>query len=112
MIHVLRTRLGVQSMGSSRGIVVRTRPVGESLSLRPTTDLTADTSPIAERHYSVQELAVRWNLSSDTVRMLFENEAGVLVIGNEVRKYSRRRYITLRIPESVAERVHRRITRV
>jgi hypothetical protein len=66
----------------------------------------------AERHYSVQELAVRWNLSSDTVRKLFENEPGVLVIGNEERKYSRRRYITLRIPESVAARVHRRLSRV
>ena len=66
----------------------------------------------AERHYSVQQLAARWNLSSDTVRKLFENEPGVLVIGNEGRKYSRRRYITLRIPESVAERVHRRLSRV
>jgi len=66
----------------------------------------------AERHYSVQELAARWNLSSDTVRKLFENEPGVLVIGNGDRKHTRRRYITMRIPESVAARVHRRLSRV
>ena len=76
------------------------------------TDSTDGASPAGERHYSVRELGTRWNLSPDTVRKLFENEPGVLVIGNESRKYSRRRYITLRIPESVAERVHRRLTRV
>lgn len=71
-----------------------------------------ESSPATEKHYSVSELAALWNLSADTIRRLFEPEPGVLVIGNEAGKYSRRRYITLRIPESVARRVHRRLSRV
>lgn len=69
-------------------------------------------SPATERHYSASELATLWNLSADTVRRLFEHEPGVLVIGTEPGKYSRRRYTTLRIPESVVQRVHRRLSRV
>lgn len=63
----------------------------------------------AERHYAVIELAELWNLSPDRVRKLFANEPGVLTIGD---RYSRRkrRYLTLRIPESVAERVHARLS--
>jgi hypothetical protein len=45
-------------------------------------------------------------LSTDSVRRLFENEPGVLVI--ERPSKNTRRYRTLRIPESVALRVHRR----
>ena len=55
-----------------------------------------------ERHYSVNEIAKLWSLSPDSVRRLFRRERGVLVIGN--------RYVTLRIPESVLERVHRRLS--
>jgi hypothetical protein len=55
-----------------------------------------------ERHYSVSEVATLWSLSRDSVRRIFRREPGVLVIGE--------RYVTLRIPESVLERVHRRLT--
>ncbi len=61
-----------------------------------------------ERHYTVAEIAKLWNLSRDVVRKLFENEPGVLVIGNNGSR-SKRGYHTLRIRESVAERVHRRL---
>jgi len=68
---------------------------------------SASLGTLAERHYSPEQLGESWNLSPDTVRRLFEHEAGVLVIE---RKRSRaRRYRTLRIPESVAARVHRRL---
>lgn len=63
----------------------------------------------AERHYAVAEIAEMWNLSPDKVRELFENEAGVLVIGERSRRH-KRRYITLRIPQSVLERVHSRLS--
>jgi methylphosphotriester-DNA--protein-cysteine methyltransferase len=62
-----------------------------------------------ERHYSLDELAALWNVSADTVRRLFERESGVLVI-ERARSRNARRYRTLRIPESVAERVHRRLS--
>jgi hypothetical protein len=61
-----------------------------------------------ERHYSIQELANLWNLSEKTVRRLFENEPGVIEIGNGEARF-RRAYVTRRIPESVVQRVHRRL---
>ncbi len=62
-----------------------------------------------ERHYSVLEIAETWNLSPEVIRRIFEKEPGVLVIGNDSTR-SRRGYHTLRIPESVMERVHRRLS--
>jgi hypothetical protein len=59
-----------------------------------------------ERHYSPAEIAELWGLSVESVRRLFDGEDGVLVFGETEGKF-RRRYTTLRIPESVVERVHR-----
>ena len=63
-----------------------------------------------ERHYSPAELGELWNLSADTVRRMFEQEPDVLVFENPVRSSSRR-FRTLRIPESVASRVHAKLSR-
>jgi hypothetical protein len=69
--------------------------------------------PLAvERHYSPAEIAELWSLSADCVRKIFENEPGVLVIGNGQVKRGKRSYTTLRIPQSVLDRVHRRMARV
>lgn len=65
--------------------------------------------PFGEHHYAVSEIAEIWNLGVDVVRKIFEREPGVLVIGDHGSR-SKRRYLTLRIPESVAERVHRRLS--
>jgi hypothetical protein len=66
------------------------------------------TSVALERHYAPDELGKIWGLSADTVRRLFECEAGVLMIEHD--KGKTRRYRTFRIPESVALRVHRRMS--
>jgi hypothetical protein len=66
----------------------------------------------AVRHYTVSEIAALWSLSDDAVRKIFEVEPGVLVIGDSRSNARKRRYTTLRIPEDVAERVHRRLARV
>ena len=66
-------------------------------------------SRIFERHFSPAELAEAWNLSEDTVWRMFEREPDVLIFENPDRG-SRRRRRTLRVPESVAERVHRRLS--
>ena len=60
-----------------------------------------------ERHYSVAEIAAMWNLSVDAVRKLFRHERGVLAIGDRNPKRGKRPYLTLRIPQSVLERVYR-----
>ncbi len=62
-----------------------------------------------ERCYSPEQLAELWALSPDTVRRIFENEVGVLAI-ERPRVYGKRRYRTLRIPESVAQRVYHRLS--
>ncbi len=65
-------------------------------------------SACQEKHYFVGELAALWNLSKQTIRRLFQDEPGVVRIG-ETRARRKRGYITLRIPESVAHRVHLRL---
>ncbi len=63
-----------------------------------------------ERHYSVAEIASMWHLGPDAIRRIFQNEPDVLVLGNGESVRSKRRYTTLRIPQSVVERVHRRLS--
>jgi hypothetical protein len=67
--------------------------------------------PLPDRYFSVKEIADRLNLSQDSVRKLFQNEPGVLVLGDQSSKY-KRRYTTLRIPEPVLQRVLRRNSNV
>jgi hypothetical protein len=67
---------------------------------------------VCERHFSPAQIAELWSLSPDKVRRMFQNEPGVLVIKNANRKYRKRDYRTLRIPQRVVERVHRRLTKV
>ena len=61
-----------------------------------------------ERHYSVEQLVELWGMSEDFVRRLFRREPGVIVFANP--RPGKRVYRTVRIPESVAARVHRRLT--
>jgi hypothetical protein len=82
---------------------MRQRNGSDSYALSPT--------PFSDRHYSVKEIAELWSLSPDVVRRLFEREPGVLVLGDFDSPY-KRRYRTLRIPQSVLERVHRRMSQV
>jgi hypothetical protein len=68
-----------------------------------------DTPVHIERHYAVTEISEMWGLSPDKVRELFEHEPGVLVLG-EMNRRHKRRYVTLRIPQTVLERVHSRLS--
>ena len=62
-----------------------------------------------EEHYTVLEVAGLWKVSDDKVREVFEHEPGVLVLGSPRSNGRKRRYVTLRIPKSVFERVYRRL---
>jgi excisionase family DNA binding protein len=59
-------------------------------------------------HYTVDQVAEMWSISRDTIRRLFAAEPGVLKIVRPGNRY-KRTYSTLRIPESVLNRVYRRI---
>jgi len=72
-----------------------------------------DGSPLTmavERHHTPAEVAKMWALSVETIRRIFENEPDVIKMPNASGYTGRRRYKTLRIPVSVVNRVHRRIS--
>lgn len=60
-----------------------------------------------ERHYTVAELASWLNISYDAALGLFRDEPVVRI--SRLRKKVRR-YTTIRVPQSVAERVYQRLT--
>jgi hypothetical protein len=65
----------------------------------------------AERHYAPSEVATLWKLDVETIRRLFEDEPGVLVLQSP-KKRGTRSYRTIRIPESILVRVyHQRLKR-
>lgn len=63
----------------------------------------------SERYFSPSELAEIWGVSVQTIRDLFREEEGVLKFGSNGTRTKRARK-TLRIPESVADRVHARLS--
>lgn len=75
-------------------------------------EVSGDTPRFALKHYTVGEIAELWNLSDDAVRKIFGKEPGVLLLGEAGPTIRKRRYTTLRIPQDVVERVHRRMSQV
>ncbi|HXA67383.1 MAG TPA: hypothetical protein VNV82_19655 [Bryobacteraceae bacterium] len=65
-----------------------------------------ESSPF-ERHFTPQDLADTWKLDETTIRRIFQDEPGVMKVGKANRRDGKRDYVTLRIPESVAERIYR-----
>ena len=62
----------------------------------------------AEAHYTPDQLAELWGVSAETVRLTFRNEPGVLRLQQPTK--GKRQYVLMRIPLSVAERVHKRLS--
>ena len=63
-------------------------------------------TPALEPHFTLGELAKRWHLSRSTIREWFLAEPGVLVVTRPGRRSRKRLLTNMRIPQSVAERVH------
>jgi len=59
-----------------------------------------------ERHYTPKELGAIWHLDESTIRRMFQDEPGVLKIGQTGRR-GKRDYVTLRIPASIAAQFYR-----
>lgn len=59
-----------------------------------------------ERHFTVAQIADVWGISVDLARDIFRKEPGVVAFD----RTGNGKYITLRVPESVMERVHRKLT--
>lgn len=71
---------------------------------------TDDGGRAAEQHFTVLEIARRWGWSAKTAARVFGTEPGVLVLDRPETRH-KRGYRTLTIPNSVVERVHRRMER-
>jgi hypothetical protein len=67
------------------------------------------TCDVADQHFTPQQLADAWGVSTETIRQIFRDEQGVLKIGKPGTRV-KRPYFTLRIPREIAERVHRRLS--
>ena len=68
---------------------------------------------VDEKHFEPAELAKAWGVSAETIRNVFRNEPGVLRITASTNgKLSKRKYVSMRVPVSVAERVHKRLSAV
>lgn len=57
--------------------------------------------------YDIREVGKMLKVSTDTARRRFRKEPGVFVMTTPPSKY-KRRYETIRVPESVLQRVYRR----
>jgi hypothetical protein len=64
-----------------------------------------DVDTTFEVHYSIGDLAERWRLGRETVRLLVKDEPGVI----KVRMGSSKSLTRYSVPESVARRVHTRL---
>jgi hypothetical protein len=85
------------------------------MELEQNTTFTAHQTPqqsivmqAAEKHYTVSELSRLWVFSESTIRRLFAREPGVIKICHQATRL-RRGYTSMRIPERIARRVHRRL---
>ena len=92
-----------------RAMADLTRKPPESVQVvGPSGELPVPTDLANERHYSIIEISKLWGLSEKTVRRIFEGEPGVIHWGSRERLH-KRGYHTLRVPETVLHRVHRKL---
>jgi len=68
-----------------------------------------DDPALPEPHFTVPQIAARWQMAPNTVRELFFHEPGVLRWGRLLRNRKHKRHFLLRIPASVLKRVDERL---
>jgi hypothetical protein len=83
--------------------------LSEAWNARPLRAIGHSAATALERHYRPDEVAEMWGLSVKVIRQIFSNEPGVLKLDRPERR-NKRGYCTMRIPESVVVRVHKRLT--
>ena len=72
-----------------------------------TTRITESSAPDSafERHYRIGELAAKWQLGRETVRLLVKDERGAI----KIRLGRKKAHTIYSVPESVAVRIHTRL---
>ena len=61
-----------------------------------------------ERHFTINEIADLWSLSPSVIRAIFRDRTDVIRIGHG-EKMRKRAYVSIRVPESVVQRVHQEL---
>ena len=92
--HSIRRRATSGGLTSTSTPADGSRPVLVVLALEP--------------HYAPGDLARLWGLSSNFIRNRFKDEKGVIVI-DRPEELHKRAYSTIRIPRSVAVRIHEKL---
>jgi hypothetical protein len=69
------------------------------------TESSALEDPAFERHYRIGELAAKWQLGRETVRLLVKDERGVI----KIRLGRKQAHTIYSVPKSVAVRIHTRL---
>lgn len=59
-----------------------------------------------ETHFSISDLAARWSVGRETVRLLIKDEPGVV----RIRRGKKKSMTHYSVPESVARRIHLRLS--
>ena len=63
--------------------------------------------PVLESHFTPGQLAAKWGVSANLVRRLCQAEGGIFVI-DRPEEMHKRRYKTVRIPQSTPIRIYER----
>jgi hypothetical protein len=95
---------GSTSMSTSRAASPQLKP-------DDTESIDSGLTAALERHFTPAELGELWGFDQTTIRRMFVDEPGVLKIGKQARRDGKRAYVSVRIPASIAQRVHARKTR-
>lgn len=67
-----------------------------------------DDQTFIEKHYRIAELARIWGIGRETVRKIVKDEPGVI----QIRQGRKKAHTTYSVPESVARRIHSRMSNV
>ena len=63
---------------------------------------------VNEKHFTCKQIGAFWSLHAETVRPMFENEPGVIKIAHKATR-TKRAYVSVRIPQSVMQRVYQKL---
>lgn len=79
--------------------------IAPSVAQRMHARLSGSDSPFDEMHYRIQDLARRWALGREKVRLLIKDEPGVV----RCRQGRKNAHTMYSVPESVAQRIYTRL---
>jgi len=103
--HMVKDDPGVAKIKQGRKKSHTTYRVPESAARRIHADFGGLESAFDEQHYRIGDLAGRWKVGRETVRLLVKDEPGVM----KVRMGRKQSHTTYSVPDAVAKRIYNRL---